>query len=53
MATLGGLVASTHDINTPVGIGVTATSFLQERLDQLEQAYNGKTLSPKALEGLL
>ncbi|WMO12735.1 sensor histidine kinase [Pseudoalteromonas piscicida] len=51
MAALGGLVAGiTHDINTPVGIGVTATSFLQERLDQLEAAYNGKTLSPKALE---
>ncbi|KZN59916.1 sensor histidine kinase [Pseudoalteromonas luteoviolacea] len=51
MAALGGLVAGiTHDINTPVGIGVTATSFLQERLDQLEAAYKEKTLSPKALE---
>lgn len=51
MAALGGLVAGiTHDINTPVGIGVTATSFLQERLEQLESAYKEKTLSPKALE---
>ena len=51
MAALGGLVAGiTHDINTPIGIGVTATSFLQERLTQLENAYNEKTLSPKALE---
>jgi signal transduction histidine kinase len=51
MAALGGLVAGiTHDINTPVGIGVTATSFLQERLDQIEAAYKEKTLSPKALE---
>ncbi|MBE0367184.1 MULTISPECIES: sensor histidine kinase [Pseudoalteromonas] len=51
MAALGGLVAGiTHDINTPVGIGVTATSFLQERLHQLEAAYEAKTLSPKALE---
>jgi signal transduction histidine kinase len=51
MAALGGLVAGiTHDINTPVGIGVTATSFLQERLHQLEAAYQAKTLSPKALE---
>ena len=51
MAALGGLVAGiTHDINTPVGIGVTATSFLQERLQQLEAAYQAKTLSPKALE---
>ncbi len=51
MAALGGLVAGiTHDINTPVGIGVTATSFLQERLMQIETAYKDKTLSPKALE---
>ncbi len=51
MAALGGLVAGiTHDINTPVGIGVTATSFLEERLNQLEQAYQDKNLSPKALE---
>ena len=51
MAALGGLVAGiAHDINTPVGIGVTATSFLQERLHQLEAAYQAKTLSPKALE---
>ncbi|MFY8273512.1 ATP-binding protein [Pseudoalteromonas sp. SSDWG2] len=51
MAALGGLVAGiTHDINTPVGIGVTATSFLQERLNAVEQAYVNKTLSPKELE---
>jgi signal transduction histidine kinase len=51
MAALGGLVAGiTHDINTPIGIGVTATSFLDERLTQIEQAYKDKSLSPKALE---
>lgn len=51
MAALGGLVAGiTHDINTPVGIGVTATSFLEERLVQIETAYADKSLSPKALE---
>ena len=50
MAALGGLVAGiTHDINTPIGIGVTAISFLQERLNKLESAYSEKTLSPKAL----
>lgn len=51
MAALGGLVAGiTHDINTPIGIGVTAISFLQERLNTLENAYKEKKLSPKALE---
>ncbi|MBS3797481.1 HAMP domain-containing sensor histidine kinase [Pseudoalteromonas sp. BDTF-M6] len=50
MAALGGLVAGiTHDINTPVGIGVTATSFLQERLKELEQAHSKETLTPAEL----
>lgn len=51
MAALGGLLAGiTHEVNTPVGIGVTATSFLSEKLTQLSHAYEEKTLSPKALE---
>ncbi|MEL0641671.1 ATP-binding protein [Pseudoalteromonas aliena] len=51
MAELGGLVAGiAHDINTPIGIGVTAISFLQERLTQLELTFRDKTLSPKDLE---
>jgi signal transduction histidine kinase len=37
-------------VNTPVGIGVTATSFLAEKLAALEHAYQEKSLSPKALE---
>ncbi|WP_105187819.1 sensor histidine kinase [Pseudoalteromonas sp. T1lg48] len=50
MAALGGLVAGiTHDINTPVGISVTATSFLQERLAELEQAHSNQTLTPAEL----
>ncbi|WP_105258207.1 sensor histidine kinase [Pseudoalteromonas sp. T1lg88] len=50
MAALGGLVAGiTHDINTPVGIGITATSFLQERLNELEQAHEKQTLTPAEL----
>ena len=54
MAALGGLVAGiTHEVNTPVGIGVTATSFLAERLHQLEQAFREKTLTPKMLEDFL
>lgn len=46
MASLGGLVAGiTHDVNTPIGVSVTASSFLQERLDKLEAAYDSKTLT--------
>jgi signal transduction histidine kinase len=51
MAALGGLVAGiTHEVNTPVGIGVTATSFLAEKLQALGLAYKDKTLTPKAME---
>ncbi len=51
MAALGGFVAGiTHEVNTPVGIGVTATSFLAEKLNALDAAYKDKTLSPKVLE---
>lgn len=54
MAALGGLVAGiTHEVNTPVGIGVTATSFLAERISQLANAYREKTLTPKMLEEFL
>ncbi|PIP38447.1 MAG: hypothetical protein COX19_12645 [Desulfobacterales bacterium CG23_combo_of_CG06-09_8_20_14_all_51_8] len=36
MAALGGLVAGVaHEINTPVGVGVTAASFLQDKINAL------------------
>ncbi len=54
MAALGGLVAGiTHEVNTPVGIGVTATSFLAEKLTSLQQAFNDKSLTSKTLEAFI
>jgi len=51
MAALGGFVAGiTHEVNTPVGIGVTAASFLAEKLTALEHQYKEKTLTPKVME---
>ncbi len=53
-AAIGGLVAGlTHEVNTPIGIGVTATTFLAERLESLEADFNAKTLSQKSLESFI
>lgn len=54
MASLGGLVAGiAHDVNTPVGIGVTATSFLADRLAQLDEELQNKTLSSTKLQSFI
>ncbi|MDN4503810.1 ATP-binding protein [Alteromonadaceae bacterium BrNp21-10] len=54
LASLGGLVAGiTHDVNTPLGIGVTAASFLQDRLATLEKSYTDKKLGAKAMSNFL
>ena len=51
MASLGGLVAGiTHDVNTPIGISVTASSFMQEKLNELAQALEGKQLTQPQLQ---
>ena len=50
MASLGGLVAGiAHDVNTPIGVGVTAASFLQERIQALHAGYEENTLTKKSM----
>jgi len=45
MASLGGLVAGiAHEINTPIGIGVTAVTHLKEKADDIEKIFNDGTL---------
>ncbi|MCF2950030.1 ATP-binding protein [Paraglaciecola aquimarina] len=54
MASLGGLVAGiAHDVNTPLGVSITATSFLQERLAKLEVAYKDKSLTGSTMSSFI
>jgi PAS domain S-box-containing protein len=51
LASLGGLVAGiAHEINTPIGVGVTAASHLQEQTRQVREVYRAGTLKRSALE---
>jgi signal transduction histidine kinase len=51
LASLGGMVAGiAHEINTPLGIGVTAASHLQEETRRLSRSLEAGTLKPGDLE---
>lgn len=54
MAALGQLVAGVaHEINTPIGIGVTAISMLLELQKNLERTYKEHQLTAKGMEHFL
>lgn len=51
MASLGNLVAGiSHEINTPVGIGITSATHIQEKLQHLENDFNKNDLKKSHLE---
>ena len=54
LASLGALVAGiSHEINTPVGIGITASSHLRETITAFATLFSGGTLKRSDLENLI
>ncbi|MCU0598699.1 MAG: HAMP domain-containing histidine kinase [Desulfobacterales bacterium] len=54
LAALGGLVAGVaHEINTPVGVGVTAISFLQEKTKKIIELNTTDALTKELFENYL
>lgn len=54
MAALGELVAGVaHEINTPVGVGVTAASFLDAKTSEVKKIYEAGELKRSELENYL
>jgi PAS domain S-box-containing protein len=54
LAALGGLVAGVaHEINTPVGIGLTAASYLEEKTQKFSATYKEGKVKRSDIEGFI
>lgn len=50
LSALGGLVASVaHEVNTPIGVALTASSHLSDRVKQLDDAFQGGAMARRDL----
>ncbi len=51
LAALGNIVAGiAHELNTPIGIIITAFSYLKENIESLNESYSNNKISKKAID---
>jgi len=54
MSSLGQLSAEvSHEINTPIGISITSTSYLSDIITKLQQDINAQTLSKRTIDSFI